>query len=420
MTERRGAFEIFGQDLSQLSPLGVLRAPAARRWFVGSGIAIALWAAASWGSFATGAEQAGEFPLRTAHLAAFMLAFALVPPFSWGRGLAGKLMLLAGLVVLSLGFFAYDRSAGWYWTYVAVAAGFQQLPRPVLLGFLAGIFAVSLGVQLGSGVSFLAALNQPALIVSIGLLLAALSRQAQTLRELRAAQHELAELAVAEERNRVARDLHDILGHSLTVIAVKAELARRLVRLDADRAEREAADVEELARGALADVRATVSGYRGVTLAGELAEARAALDAAGIEARLPSAVDSVAARYRELFGWALREGVTNVVRHARASVCEVALGPDWLQIDDDGVGQPSGPTPGDWAEDHGPRGHGPRGNGPTGNGPGGNAPESHGLEGHSPGGGHGLEGLGARVRGAGLRLEVGASDRGGFRLRIAP
>ncbi|NUP73452.1 MAG: sensor histidine kinase, partial [Sinomonas sp.] len=91
----------------------------------------------------------------------------------------------------------------------------------------------------------------------MGLLLAALGRQTQTLRELRAAQHELAELAVAEERHRVARDLHDILGHGLTVIAIKAELAGRLERIDPDRAERESAELEELARGALADVRAT-------------------------------------------------------------------------------------------------------------------------------------------------------------------
>jgi two-component system sensor histidine kinase DesK len=404
MAEGHSAFEIFGQDLSRLGPLGVLRAPAARRWLIGAAIAIAFWAAASWGRFAADADQAGQLPLRTVHVVAFMLAFALIPPFSWGRRLAVKLSLLAVLAALSLGFFAYDPSAGWYWTYVAVAAGFQQLPRPVLVGLLAGIFTVSLGVQLGHGLAFVAALNQPALIVSIGLLLAALSRQAQTLRELRATQHELAELAVAEERHRVARDLHDILGHSLTVVAVKAELARRLVRLDPDRAEQEASDVEELARGALADVRATVRGYRGVTLAGELAEARAALDAAGIEARLPSAVDSVASAYRELFGWVLREGVTNVIRHSRASVCEVALGPDWLQIDDDGVGPTSKAGSGHASPERGSLGH---------------ASLGHASLGHaSPG--HGLDGLRARAREAGLKLEVGPSEHGGFRLRVGP
>jgi len=112
-------------------------------------------------------------------------------------------------------------------------------------------------------------------------------------RELAAAREELAQLAVADERNRFARDLHDILGHSLTVVAVKAELAGRLVRTDPVRAEEEIASVEALARQALADVRSAVSGFRDVTLAGELAGARAALDAAGIDADLPNAIDDV-------------------------------------------------------------------------------------------------------------------------------
>ncbi|WP_415857055.1 sensor histidine kinase [Sinomonas sp. G460-2] len=381
---RLSGAEIFGQDLSALGLLGVLRAPASRRWFIGSGIAVVFWIIGGWDRFAAAAIAAGALPLRTAHLAVFMLSFMLIPPFSWGQTLARKLGLLAFLVVLSLGFFLYDSSGGgWYWTYVAVLAGVQQIPRGIFLGFLAGLFVVSLSIQLGHGLAFVEALNQPTLIVSLGLLLAALGRQAQTLRELRGAQHELAELAVAEERNRVARDLHDILGHSLTVIAVKAELTGRLVRLDPDRAEREAADLEELARGALADVRATVGGYRGVSVATELAEARAALESAGIEPRLPVAADSVTAANRELFGWVLREGVTNVVRHSGASVCEVAFGPDWIQIDDDGAGPSSAAEPGQ-------------------------APA-----------GHGLSGLGERAHAAGLTLSLGRSELGGYRLRVA-
>ena len=105
--------------------------------------------------------------------------------------------------------------------------------------------------------------------------------------ELVAARNEITRLALADQRNRFGRDLHDILGHSLTVVAVKAELAGRLASLDPQRAETEIADVERIARQALADVRAAAAGYREITLAGELASARTALAAAGIEAELP-------------------------------------------------------------------------------------------------------------------------------------
>jgi two-component system sensor histidine kinase DesK len=158
-------------------------------------------------------------------------------------------------------------------------------------------------------------------------------------RELAAAREEITRLAIAEERNRFARDLHDILGHSLTVVSVKAELASRLVRRDPDRAAVEIADVQRLAREALTEVRSAVAGYRDVTLAGELANARSALSAAGIDADLPNAIDDVPHDHRELFGWVIREGVTNVVRHSGASRCRVRVTPSEVEVSDDG--QPS-------------------------------------------------------------------------------
>ena len=161
--------------------------------------------------------------------------------------------------------------------------------------------------------------------------------------QLARARAQLVDLAVTQERERVGRDVHDILGHSLTVITVKTELAGRLLEsappgAAVDRARTEVADVERLAREALADVRATVSGTREVSLTGELAAARSALAAAGVRADLPSAVDVVPARYRELFAWALREGVTNVVRHSGASWCGVQLTAGCVEIRDDGRG----------------------------------------------------------------------------------
>jgi two-component system sensor histidine kinase DesK len=156
---------------------------------------------------------------------------------------------------------------------------------------------------------------------------------------LAAARAEVARLAAENERTRIARDLHDLLGHSLTTITVKAGLARRLAeRGDATRALAEIAEVEQLSRRTLGEVRAAVAGHRDVTIAGELATAREVLRASGIIAELPGSVDGVDAGLSEVFGWVVREGVTNVVRHSRAGHCRIELGPRSLEIADDGRG----------------------------------------------------------------------------------
>ena len=160
-------------------------------------------------------------------------------------------------------------------------------------------------------------------------------------RQLESANAEIARLAVERERLRMSRDLHDILGHSLTTVAVKAELARKMIGLDGERAALEMTDVERLAREALRDIRATVAGHRTITLAFELAVARSVLEAAGIDAETPSAVDSVPARWSTLFGWVVREGVTNVVRHSGAQRCWISVSPGAIEVIDDGNGAAS-------------------------------------------------------------------------------
>jgi two-component system sensor histidine kinase DesK len=160
--------------------------------------------------------------------------------------------------------------------------------------------------------------------------------------QLSRAREQIARLAVGEERVRFARDLHDLLGHSLSVIALKSELAGRLLKSSPGLAAHEVEDIEKVARDALREVREAVAGYRQPTLAAELAGAHEALTAAGIEdhvdqdhAPLPPAVEAVLA-------WAVREGVTNVMRHSQAKRCAIRItnqdGRATVEVVDDGRG----------------------------------------------------------------------------------
>jgi two-component system sensor histidine kinase DesK len=163
------------------------------------------------------------------------------------------------------------------------------------------------------------------LVRGLGLDIAGLERLASALSELHAARRELARLAVIEERLRLARDLHDLLGHNLSLITLKSELAGRLVEAAPARAGAEIQEVERVARQTLREVREAVAGYRQPALQSELDGARQLLDAAGIAwtiehtaGALPPATDAVVA-------WVVREGVTNVIRHSRARRCHIQI-----------------------------------------------------------------------------------------------
>ncbi|QBF46323.1 sensor histidine kinase [Janibacter limosus] len=145
-------------------------------------------------------------------------------------------------------------------------------------------------------------------------------------------------LAVAAERDRVARDVHDVVGHSLTVVSLKADLAERLVDIDPERAKGEIAAIRSLTRQSLAEIRATVAGLRITRLADERDAALAALADAGIEASVPDDYDVVDPAHRITVAWALREATTNVIRHSGAQRVDVAWGPTWLEVIDDGRG----------------------------------------------------------------------------------
>ncbi|MFH8252866.1 sensor histidine kinase [Microbacterium sp. B2969] len=361
--------------LGPLRPALLARGP--RRWYLGATIAL-LWLLSPAQAAVAAANGPLSAVLAVALVVVFGAAFLVAPPLAWWLPLRGRLLVCAALFALTFALFPW---LGWdiasMWTYVGVAVGMCAFPWR-----LTWVLIVGLGLL---GLASAALVNGwseddiwlPAIIVSVSLMMAAFGRALATMNELRATQAELEAMAAERERGRVARDIHDILGHSLTVITVKSELAGRLVDVDPSRARAEIGEVEQLARGALADVRATVAGFRGVTVSGELAAARSALEAAGIAAELPSSTDVVPADRRELFGWVVREGVTNVVRHSGAARCRVRLGAREVEIADDGVG----PTSGAAAST-------------------------------------GLSGLRERVEAAGGRLSIGRSDLGGFGLRV--
>ncbi|WP_328315575.1 sensor histidine kinase [Streptomyces sp. NBC_00388] len=159
-----------------------------------------------------------------------------------------------------------------------------------------------------------------------------------TIGHLRAAREQVKRLAVNQERERVARDMHDILGHTLSTMTVKLGLTRRILESSGDvaLAVGQVTELENMARSALSDVRATVSDYRTLSLDSELAGARMALRAAGVRADLPAATLTVRAELREVFGYVVREAVTNVLRHSDAELCTVRVGPDWVEVADNG------------------------------------------------------------------------------------
>lgn len=349
----------------------------ATSWYFGASIAL-IWLISIGQEIVLHSGSALAAAAGIALLLVFAAAFLTGAPVAWSLPAERRLLVGAGLLALSFALFPW---IGWgvvgTWTYVGVLVGISVLSWRITWTVILGLGAVALlAAGLSDGWSE-DILWLPAIIVSISLMMAAFGRTTAAMNRLRDTQAQLEVLAVERERNRVGRDLHDILGHSLTVITVKAELAGRLVEADPARARNEIAEVEALARGALVDVRATVAGFRGVNVSGELAAARSALDAAGIDAELPSSTESVPAERRELAGWVVREGVTNVIRHSGASHCRIVLGRGEIEVADDGCG-------------------------PTA----------------AAASSSGLAGLRERVESAGARMSVGRSDLGGFSLKV--
>ncbi|MFF1279560.1 sensor histidine kinase [Streptomyces sp. NPDC058299] len=226
---------------------------------------------------------------------------------------------------------------------------------------------------------------------------AAILGLSEAVRELRAAREELARRAVEKERLRFSRDLHDLLGHTLSVIVVKSEAARRLAPRDLDAALAQITDIESVGRQALTEIREAVTGYREGSLATELTRARSALSAASVEPVVHQSGTPLDPQSEALLGWVVREAVTNVVRHSHATRCEITVEGTTervrLTVTDNGTGTGTGTGP------------------DAGTGAGEGAGRSRGRV-----GGTGLKGLAERLAAAAGSLTAGPAPRGGFKV----
>ncbi|WET81347.1 histidine kinase [Amycolatopsis sp. QT-25] len=206
-------------------------------------------------------------------------------------------------------------------------AGTALLVLPPLAGWTA-FAATAAGVvliRIGYGTDFLGGFYSFASILNTGLMVFGLIWLIRLVTELGETRKRLAEVAVAEERLRFARDLHDLLGMSLSAIALKSELTSRIMDIDTTRASDELLEILGLTRQALTDVRSVASGYRELSLAQESRSAQAVLVAADVQVRLEIEQDDLPTTVRTVLAVVLREGVTNVLRHSKVERCEIAV-----------------------------------------------------------------------------------------------
>lgn len=286
------------------------------------------------GHYSTGAVAVAGYLIVAGFCGCYVIA-ALAVARSDQRGFW---LMLGVMTVLFIAVIPLAREYAFYLSAVIVSGATPPLRRRVApfaaLAALASVLVPWLVPAWHSGPGWV----QGIMVVFTVLLVYAFSEIARANHTLVETRAEVARLASDAERNRIARDLHDLVGHSLTAITVKSNLARQLATNEDSPSLHEITEVEELSRQALADMRAAISGYNDVTLAGELANARELLRAAGVAADLPTAIDIVNTDRQELFGWVVREGITNVVRHAHASRCTVTVTGCAVEIRDDGVG----------------------------------------------------------------------------------
>ncbi|WP_149259349.1 histidine kinase [Actinomadura sp. K4S16] len=319
------------------------------------------------------AVAAGERPVSLPDRTAYRLSLALLAAVLAGFSVKGLLAVpwgplwpaaAAGLAVISAVQLLWaGRGRPRWWPPVLAVLSFA--PVAVfgkawvgVAGFLAGTFLVGLpawaavplvaasmaAVGLAArtlGLGTAAVVNHVISTLVTGLVVYGLVRLARLVRDLRAAGEELARAATVQERLRAARDLHDLLGHSLAAILLKCELARRLAGADPGRARKELAEVVDMAEQARGDLRAATGGDAELALDAEAASARSVLTAAGVEVETVLGHPDLDARTSAVLGTVLREAVTNVLRHSAATRSTIATGQDggavWLVVENDGL-----------------------------------------------------------------------------------
>ncbi|RCG26831.1 sensor histidine kinase [Sphaerisporangium album] len=295
------------------------------------------------------------------------------------RAEKGPLPALGALTLV----LALTLEGAWYTLFLllAIACGVVVKPLSRVWPVLAALTVTACAVAFAEDGDLAGTLSLGWGTFTAGLVPAIILQLFQVIGQLKRTREELARIAVAEERLRFSRDLHDLLGHTLSVMVVKAEAVRRVLPAGVEAAAQQAADIEKIGRDALTEVRTAVTGYRGRGLAAELDSARTVLGDAGVRLTTRMPVADLAPEADALLGWAVREGVTNLIRHSGARACEIDLGVGRegtvLEIRDDGKGGAA-----------------------------------------LAGSGHGLRGLRERVTATGGLLDVADLPAGGFRLRV--
>jgi two-component system sensor histidine kinase DesK len=252
------------------------------------------------------------------------------------------LLCVGGIATLGILYAPFNSGAACFFIYPASMVPFAvetELSAALLIAALVAIAGLEAWLlHISNGFVF------PAMFLStfIGLGNVFFAQRTRHIDKLRMAHAEIEQLAKVAERERIARDLHDVLGHTLSVITLKSELAGKLIDRDPAQAKAEIRDVEQTARQALADVRQAIGGYRSKGLAAEIKQAQATLETAGVKADAQSSPIELPATQESVLALVLREAVTNVVRHAEARHCRVRIervnGHCRLEIHDDGRG----------------------------------------------------------------------------------
>jgi two-component system sensor histidine kinase DesK len=256
-----------------------------------------------------------------------------------------RLPATIAMTLLGAIYFPFNPGAGSFFIYAGAFAGWEKTTRRAVMA-IASIEAVVIIESIDIQAHVYNWIWPVVFTILIGATNMHHEQQAAATARLRLAHDEIEHLAKVAERERIARDLHDLLGHTLSLIILKSELASKLADRDIDRARNEIRDVERISRDALAQVRNAVGGFRSRGLQSEIDSAREALTAANIALDVDLEPVAMPPAREAVLALAIREGVTNVIRHARAKRCTIALhaagGEHVLTISDDGRG---GATP---------------------------------------------------------------------------